>query len=142
MSAGLPGLGLGGLFFILSAVLAPLVELVRLLAGRSSLARWRRIGRHLLLVAAMVASVLLTLQVAYALIALAGGSGGWSITSLSLPLRSLAITASLLITVLAIAKLAHLASLLRPRALGGWCLRTLVAPSAALRRRLAEWTES
>ena len=41
MSAGLPGLGLGGLFFILSALLAPLLELGRPVRGRSSRA-WRR----------------------------------------------------------------------------------------------------
>ncbi len=53
MSAGLPGLGLGGLFFVVSALVAPLFELVRMRAwhqqrravavrsGVSSRWRWR-----------------------------------------------------------------------------------------------------
>ena len=41
MNVGLPGLGLGGLFFVLAALAMPLVELARALRGRSSRAGWR-----------------------------------------------------------------------------------------------------
>ncbi|AHY47606.1 Hypothetical Protein RradSPS_2323 [Rubrobacter radiotolerans] len=44
MHAGIPGIGLGGLFFVLSTFVMLAVEVVRTLQGRSSLARWRRVG--------------------------------------------------------------------------------------------------
>jgi hypothetical protein len=54
MSAGMPGLGLGGLFFVLSALFAPLVELRRTAQGRSSVAAWRQVGRQFAIAATMV----------------------------------------------------------------------------------------
>jgi hypothetical protein len=57
MSAGLPGLGLGGLFFVLSALVAPVVELRRTAQGRSSRAAWRQVGRQFALAVVMVAVV-------------------------------------------------------------------------------------
>jgi hypothetical protein len=63
VSAGLPGLGLGGLFFILLALLAPFVELIRTTRGRSSVAAWRVVGRQFALALTMVAAVELTLRV-------------------------------------------------------------------------------
>ncbi|MGH3087440.1 MAG: hypothetical protein ACRDSJ_09000 [Rubrobacteraceae bacterium] len=44
MNAGIPGIGLGGLFFVLSAFLMLFIEIVRTLQGRSSLKRWRLVG--------------------------------------------------------------------------------------------------
>lgn len=46
MVAGLPGTGIGGVFFLLSALLMPLVELVRTLQGRSNIRRWRVVLEH------------------------------------------------------------------------------------------------
>lgn len=46
MTAGIPGIGLGGLFFVISALLMVAVELFRTVRGRSSLARWRFVGRQ------------------------------------------------------------------------------------------------
>lgn len=43
MFAGLPGIGVGTLFYILAALLMPVTEIARLIRGTSSLARWRRI---------------------------------------------------------------------------------------------------
>ena len=54
MSAGMPGLGLGGLFFVLSALFAPVVELRRTAQGRSSGAAWRQVGRQFAIAVAMV----------------------------------------------------------------------------------------
>ena len=54
MSAGMPGLGLGGLFFVLSALFAPVVELHRTAQGRSSAAAWRAVGRQFAIAATMV----------------------------------------------------------------------------------------
>ena len=57
MSAGLPGAGLAGLFFILSALLAVPIEAVRTVRGRSSRASWLRVTRHAALALAMIAAL-------------------------------------------------------------------------------------
>lgn len=44
MVVGVPGSGIGGLFYILLGLLMPAVELVQTFRGRSSLARWRAVG--------------------------------------------------------------------------------------------------
>ena len=72
MSAGLPGLGLGGLFFIFSALLAPFPELWRTLRGRSDLGSWKTIGRQLAQALVMVASIDLTLRLTYLVLAAVG----------------------------------------------------------------------
>lgn len=46
MTAGVPGVGLGGLFFVISALLMVVVELYRTARGRSSVARWCFVGRQ------------------------------------------------------------------------------------------------
>jgi hypothetical protein len=46
MHVGLPGTGIGGLFYLLCALLMPCHELVRTLRGQSSWARWRLVGRQ------------------------------------------------------------------------------------------------
>ena len=86
MSAGLPGLGLGGLFFVLSALLAPAVELGRTARGQSSPEAWRQCGRQFALALAMVAVVT------------------WFV-----PLKPIGITMAVLVTVLLLAKAAQLA---------------------------------
>jgi hypothetical protein len=105
VSAGLPGLGLGGLFFILSALAAPLVELVSTVRGQSSVARWQRLGRQFALALAMIVAVDGTLRLAFGLVSVAGigeppSTGGLTV----LPLVPIAITVGLLATVLATAK--------------------------------------
>jgi hypothetical protein len=44
MTVGIPGTGIGGLFYLTLALAMPLVELWRTVRGRSSLARWRVVG--------------------------------------------------------------------------------------------------
>jgi len=117
MSAGLPGLGLGGLFFIFSALLAPFPELWRTLRGRSDLASWRIIGRQLAQALAMIAAVDLALRLTYVVLAAAGvGDPPAADEATVLPLNLIGITTVLLVLVLCSAKLAELA--LRPRAGG------------------------
>ena len=114
MSAGLPGLGLGGLFFILLALLAPFVELIRTMRGRSSVAAWRVVGRQFALALTMVAAVELTLRVLYGLAdatGLAGPVSGGSPTALAL--RPIGITLGLLACVLAAAKAMQLIATIR-----------------------------
>ncbi len=136
MTAGLPGFGLGGLFFILSALLAPIFELPRILRGQSSRARWMRITSHLALALAMVVAVEVALVIlmtalgagathgAKATVANAGaggahamaqegGSGG--LTLAPLPVPPIAVTVALLAAILGIVKLADIARRTRPR---------------------------
>lgn len=57
MFAGLPGVGLGGLFYVLLVCWMPVRELWRLARGRSSLARWAFVGGQVGLVAGIVAAL-------------------------------------------------------------------------------------
>jgi hypothetical protein len=89
MSAGLPGCGLGGLFFVVCALLAPLWEIARTVRGRSSLAAWAQTARQFSLALAMVAMFDLARR------ALGAGALG---------LRTVAVTAAVLVAVLVAAK--------------------------------------
>lgn len=93
MAAGLPGFGLGGLFFIASALLAPGVELWRTARGRSSVAAWRTVGRQFGQALAMLGAVLLVLSLVHQ---------GWKVPLASTPA---ALTIGLLVSVLLGAKL-------------------------------------
>ena len=53
-SAGLPGTGVGGLFYIVLALWMPVAELNATLRGRSSRARWRQVGAQFAMACAMV----------------------------------------------------------------------------------------
>jgi hypothetical protein len=105
MSAGLPGLGLGGIFFVVSALLAPLLELVRMARGTSSAERRRQIGRQFAMALAMIVAVDLTLR-AVLLVAAAAGIGSPAAADglLVLPLTPLGITGAILAGLLLIAK--------------------------------------
>jgi hypothetical protein len=101
MSAGIPGLGLGALFFILSALLAPALELVRTARGRSSLDAWRRVGRQFAIGLAMLIALKLTLFGLLVVISLVGAAEGLSDRGVSvLPLTLIGVTGALLATVL------------------------------------------
>lgn len=109
MSAGLPGLGLGGLFFILSALVAPLPELWRLVRGRSSIAAWRAIGRQLGQATVMIAAIDLSLRLVYLAISVGGlGTAPPVATGVALPLATLGVTTALMLAVLCSAKIAEL----------------------------------
>lgn len=109
MSAGLPGLGLGGLFFIFSALLAPFPELWRTLRGRSDPGSWRAIGRQLAQALAMIAAIDLTLRLTYVVLSAAGiGEPPAADEATVLPLGLIGITTGLLVIVLCGAKLAEL----------------------------------
>jgi hypothetical protein len=46
MTAGLPGVGIGGIFYLLCALFMPLIEIVNTLRGRSSIRRWRMVAQQ------------------------------------------------------------------------------------------------
>lgn len=113
MSAGLPGLGLGGLFFILSALLAPFTEVVRTARGRSDPARRRQVARQFALALAMVVAIDLTLRGLLLAGAVVGAAPAGSPGLIVLPLAPIGITTGLLLFVLATAKGAELLMRLR-----------------------------
>jgi len=58
MFAGLPGIGVGTLFYVLMAVWMPFREMPRVFAGKSSLAQWQLITRQLFYATGIVATVM------------------------------------------------------------------------------------
>jgi hypothetical protein len=135
VSAGLPGLGLGGLFFIFSALLAPFRQLWRTFRGRSRSDDWAMIGRQFAQAAVMVAAIDLALRLAYLGIAAAGLGNTPSVVSATvIPLTLIGITSVLLVGVLAMAKVADVAVRLRAAELP---LVPDVLPRAAPLRTLA-----
>ncbi len=96
MTAGLPGTGIGGLYYLLLVLLMPIHETWRTLRGTSNAARWREVRRHLLLAGSIVGllvgcgwsigigldwSVRLSLLEPVVLRSLLDASGTWSRTA-------------------------------------------------------------
>lgn len=57
MNAGLPGIGLSGVFFIVSALLMPVAEVGRTLRGRRTGRSWRSILAHWFVAVGMIAAM-------------------------------------------------------------------------------------
>ena len=57
MTAGLPGTGIGGLFYMLMVVLMPFRELGMVVRGRSTWARWRLIAKSVGILTAVIAGL-------------------------------------------------------------------------------------
>lgn len=57
MNAGLPGTGIGGVFYLLSALLMPLFEVVNTLRGQSSWSRWALLLKQLVMAAGIIAGM-------------------------------------------------------------------------------------
>ena len=57
MNAGLPGIGISGVFYIVSALLMPFTEAVRALRGKSRRRPWRAVFTHWVIAASMVAAM-------------------------------------------------------------------------------------
>jgi len=57
MTAGLPGTGIGGVFYILSALFMPFAEIVITLRGKSSIKRWMLVLRQLTIAACIFAGM-------------------------------------------------------------------------------------
>jgi hypothetical protein len=119
MSAGLPGVGLSGIFFIASALLMVPLEVVRTLRGQSSLARWSSVLGHFATAVAMIALLALCyvgLHVGAMWLASAWAHGSRSASGApyqrvsGIPLLPLVVTVALVSCVLALAKLAELAA--------------------------------
>ena len=57
MTAGLPGTGLGGFYYILLVAVMPAREAYLTARGRSSVARWKTVGYHLAMVGGILAAL-------------------------------------------------------------------------------------
>src|SRR5215213_610024 len=57
MFAGLPGIGVGTLFYVITALWMPIPECVRLIKGTSSRARWRLIATQFCFALSIIASI-------------------------------------------------------------------------------------
>ena len=68
MFAGLPGIGVGTLFYVLMAFWMPLRELPRLVQGKSSLSAWAMILRQLFHAAGIIVTVMIAERVLIALL--------------------------------------------------------------------------
>ena len=60
MTAGLPGVGIGGIFYLVSALLMPVSSLVAVFRGRAHEARWATALRQAALAAAILGALWLT----------------------------------------------------------------------------------
>jgi hypothetical protein len=113
VSVGLPGTGLGGLFFIISALLMLPIELVRLALGRSSLSRVGLAARHAGIATAMVAVLMGSYWVLrFGVRALHESSTPRGLAQL-LPVAPVLFTLGVLVTVLTVSFVARVA--LHPR---------------------------
>jgi hypothetical protein len=63
MFAGLPGIGVGTLFYVLIALCMPVYELINVVRGTSSLERWRRIARQFFHAISIVLSIIVAERV-------------------------------------------------------------------------------
>jgi len=57
MTAGLPGTGLGGVYYILLVAVMPVREAYLTVRGRSSVSRWKTVGRHLAIAGGILAAL-------------------------------------------------------------------------------------
>jgi hypothetical protein len=114
MGPGQPGIALGGLFYLLLALLGPVVEVARALRGRSTATSRRLVTRHF----ALAASMLVALDLTYRGVALLLGSPGGAPAAagaeapseglIALPTTPLLLGLALLALVLAATRLADL----------------------------------
>lgn len=59
MNVGLPGTGIGGLFYLLSAFLILLYELLMTMRGKSNMKRWKIVGEQVGITITMIAAAVL-----------------------------------------------------------------------------------
>ena len=76
MTPGLPGAGIGGLFYLLAALFSPVWETVRLLRGNGAPRQWAVVLRLFLLALSIVAAMWLTAWIVAAVFSLAPHADG------------------------------------------------------------------
>jgi hypothetical protein len=132
LSPGLPVIGLGALFCVLSALAAPIIEVGRIAQGHSSVASWLRVGRQFALAVAMIAALAVTLHFVYALVAWIGSPELSPSGALAMPSVLLGMSVGLLAALLAAAKGLQLAVRIRSVHLPPPAVRARVLPRRLL----------
>ena len=132
MSAGLPGAGLAGVFFVLSALLAVPLEAVRTVQGRSSRAAWMLVTRNAALALVMIAALQLFFMGISAIVRLVAKHGKSPLPK-TLPIAPVLMALAVLVIVLLTAKTLELALRGRAalRARRGRALLSTEVPSSA-----------
>lgn len=105
MNVGLPGLGLGGLFYLLGSLLGPVVEVARTRRGLSTPASRRVAASHFGIAVAMLVALDLTVR-AVSLVFLADSQSATG--AVGLPIEALAGGLALLLLLLGAVQLAAL----------------------------------
>ena len=123
-NAGLPGTGLGGLFYVLLALWMPVAELRATLRGRSSPARWRAVGAQFALACGIIAAVAGTLVIYTHLVDVPGAAG---VSGRGLAMASIALAALLLVTLVVVLRI--WSALLRRRSETPTSRRAAATPS-------------
>jgi hypothetical protein len=77
MTVGMPGTGLGGLFYLVLALTMPVYELYLTVRGRSSPQRWRFVARQAAMALAILTALVLTAVATRRLL----GTGGIAVGS-------------------------------------------------------------
>lgn len=98
-NAGLPGTGIGGLFYILLALSMPVVEVSRALRSRSGPRRWRQAFTQFVLACGILAAVAATVT---AYLRLVDAPSPFGVTGTALLLAPV-VLASLLLAVIVVA---------------------------------------
>jgi hypothetical protein len=114
MGPGLPGIALGGLFYLLLALAGPIVEGTRALRGRSTAASRRMVARHFALAVSMLVALDLTYRAAALLVASPAAAPAEGVVAL--PITPVLVGVGMLLLVLALTKLADLGLRYRPTA--------------------------
>lgn len=83
--AGLPGTGLGGIFYVVLALVMPLIETYRTLRGRGTRARWGLVMRQFSLACGIVAAMATAITVSIAVLGRPGTTEGTDSTLLLAP---------------------------------------------------------
>jgi len=108
VSAGLPGAGLAGVFFVLSALLAVPIEAARTVQGRSSRAAWIQVTRNAALALAMIAALQLFFMGISAIVRRVAEHGRSPLPK-TLPVAPVLMALAILVIVLSTAKALELA---------------------------------
>lgn len=107
-NAGLPGTGLGGLFYVVLALCMPVVEVVRLLRGRSQPGRWRQVVTQFAMACGVVAALAVT---AWCYVQLVGAPRPFGLDGTALLLGPVVLAVVLLVTLVVVLRV------------WAWCLR-------------------
>jgi hypothetical protein len=134
MTPGLPGAGIGGLFYLLAALFSPVWETVRLLRSNRAPRQWAVVLRLFLLALSIVAAMWLTAWIVAAVFSLApradGGGTASSIAAIpeTIGRRMALLTVSTLALVLVVVELLRLVSR-STRRTGRRCSDSSTAPA-------------